>query len=63
MLQLEQDRREFEQKLVQMQIDAELKIGKVGKWIGLAAVILAIAEVVAALLGLTSESWVVKLFR
>jgi len=61
--QLEQDRREFERKLVQMQMDADRKIGKVGVWIGVAAVILALAQVGTVLLGLTSESWVVQLFR
>jgi len=52
MRQLEQDRREFELKLTQMQIDsssqvskAGLKIGKVGLWIGIGAGILAVAEV------------------
>jgi len=45
MQQLENDRREFERKLTQMQIEANTKISKVGIWIGVAAVILAIAEI------------------
>lgn len=61
--QLEQDRRAFETKLTQMQIAVEKRIGRIGIWIGVAAVILAVAQVAAALLGLTSESWVVQLFR
>ena len=52
MQQLENDRREFERKLTQMQIDASaevnkagIKISKIGMWIGIGAVILAVAEV------------------
>jgi len=45
MQQLENDRREFERKLTQMQIDANAKVTKVGIWIGIAAIILAVAEV------------------
>ena len=63
MQKLEHDRREFETRLVKMQMDADKRIGKIGIWIGIAAVILAIAEVGAAVLGLTSESWIVKLFN
>ena len=45
MQQLEDNRREFERKLTQMQIDANAKISKVGIWIGIAAIILAVAEI------------------
>ena len=59
MQQLENERREFERRLVQMQIDAERKIGKVGIWIGIAAIILGIAEVLSA----GSDSWFVAIIR
>ncbi len=45
MQQLENDRRQFERKLTQMQIGANAKVSKVGIWIGIAAIILAVAEV------------------
>ena len=48
MQQLEDNRREFERRLVEMQINAERKIGNVGVWIGIAAVILAVAQVVSS---------------
>ena len=45
MQQQENDRREFELKITQMQIEANAQVSKVGIWIGIAAIILAVAEV------------------
>ena len=48
--QMENSRRGFESQLVAMQMDADKRLGKIGIWIGVAAVILAVGEVVAAIL-------------
>lgn len=64
MQQLEDNRREFERKLTQMQIDASaevskagIKVSKMGIWIGIGAGILAVAEV----LTMTEDSFLWKL--
>tara|TARA_Y100000310_G_C20314597_1_gene637828 strand:+ start:324 stop:512 length:189 start_codon:yes stop_codon:yes gene_type:complete len=62
MRQPEENRHEFEERLVEMESERN-RNGRIGVWIGIGAIILAVAEVAAALLSLTSDSWIVRLFR
>jgi len=74
MLELEQRREEFEQRIEKERKEFELRLDelnrkerkrtdKVMKWLAIAAIIFAVAEVVAALLGITSDSWILRFFR
>jgi len=60
---MERDRREYEQHMEQNRREFERGFRKFGIGIAIAAVILAVAQVGAAFLGLTSDSWVIRLFR
>ncbi len=62
MQQLEQDRREFERRLVKMQIDADAKVGKVGWWLGGVALILAIAEILTMNEDALLWKWIADIF-
>jgi hypothetical protein len=55
--QLEQDRREFERKLFEMEQRGQARAQTVGIWLTIAALILAIAQV----LTMTPDSWLWKL--
>ena len=74
MLAMEKRREEFEQRMEQERKDFDLRLeelnkeerkrsNRVMKWLAIAAIIFAFAEVAAALLGITSDSWVLNLFR
>jgi len=70
MKQLENDRREFERKLTQMQIDADekvskagMKVGKVGMWIGIGAIILAVAEILTMNEDALLWKWIANIFN
>ena len=60
---MEQDRRKFEERMEENRREFESGFRRFGIWIAIAAVILAVAEVGAGVLGLTSDSWVMGLFR
>ena len=72
MMQLERQRQEFEQRMEKDRRDFELKLEELNKqerrrtdriMIGLtiAAVIFAITEVAAAVLGITNDSWIIRI--
>ena len=74
MLAMEQGRKEFEQQMEQERKNFELKLEELNKeerrrtnrvmiWLAIAAIIFAFAEVIAALLGITNDSWVLRFFR
>lgn len=60
--QREQDRKQFELALHQISESQEAQTRKVTFRLMLAAVVLAVAQVIAAILALSGQSWIVKLF-
>ncbi len=64
---IERDRRRFERRMESSRRNFELKLSRNARnlviWIAIAAGVLALAEVVAALLGLTPDSWILSHFR
>lgn len=74
MLAMEQRREKFEQRMEQERRNFELKLEELNKkerkstnrvmiWLAIAAIIFAFAEVTAALLGITNDSWILRFFR
>ncbi len=74
MQQLEQDRREFEQRMEKERKEFELKLDernreerrrtdKIMVWLTIAAIIFALAEVAAGIMGITDDSWILRFFR
>ena len=72
--QMEQDRKEFEQKLENDRKNFEMRLDGINRierkrtdkimiWLTVAAIIFALAEVTAALMGITADSWILELFR
>ena len=61
--QMEKDRRAFELKLEELNREERKRTNKVMIWLAIAAIVFAAAEVVAALLGLTNDSWILHFFR
>ncbi len=60
---MEQKRRDFEVALQRSNEEQRTRSDRVMRWLAVGAIVLAIAEVVAALLGITPDSWIVKLFN
>ena len=60
---MEKDRKDFELRLDEINRGERKRTDRVMKWIAIAAIIFAIAEVLAAILGVTSDSWILRLFR
>ena len=60
---MESDRKAFELKLDESNKEERKRTDRVMKWIAVAAIIFALAEVAAGLMGITDDSWVLSLFR
>ena len=61
--QMEQERKNFELKLEELNKEERRRTNRVMIWLAIAAIIFAFAEVIAALLGITNDSWVLRFFR
>ena len=71
---MERDRKDFEQRMENDRKGFELKLDEGNKqerkrtnrimiWLTIAAIIFALAEVAAGIMGITSESWILNFFR
>ena len=60
---MENDRKAFELKLDEGNREERKRTNRVMKWLAFAAIIFALAEVAAGLMGITDDSWILSLFR
>ena len=62
-LAMEQRREKFELKLEEINKEERKRSNRVMIWLAIAAIIFALAEVIAAILGITNDSWILRFFR